>query len=112
MILAIDWLLDRVRTVVNLMGDAFGCVVVDDLMRRHRQRVDGTAHDGKQIPYVQLQLGEQGLRDGAAHTVSHDLEAASRDHIGEESSGLSPAILPAIQQHPALHSRGAHSGAR
>ena len=34
-ILAIDWLLDRLRTVVNLMSDCFAVVIVDHLCR-HR----------------------------------------------------------------------------
>ncbi len=39
-ILAIDWLLDRCRTAVNVMGDAFGVVLIDsickqDLSRKH-----------------------------------------------------------------------------
>lgn len=31
LILSLDWLLDRCRTVVNLLGDAFGTVLVDAL---------------------------------------------------------------------------------
>ncbi|PSC69711.1 dicarboxylate amino acid cation sodium transporter [Micractinium conductrix] len=70
-ILAIDWLLDRVRTCVNLLGDAYGCVIVDDLMKRHSGsgsgRLAGSA--GKQIPYIALEMGEgpgQAGQRGAA----------------------------------------------
>lgn len=60
-ILAVDWLLDRLRTAVNLLGDAFGCVLVDHRLRR-RPRGAGLdpsgsgAGDGggKAIPYIQL----------------------------------------------------------
>ena len=34
-ILALDWLLDRCRTAINLLGDAYGVVLVDHLMRHH-----------------------------------------------------------------------------
>ena len=30
-ILALDWLLDRCRTAINLLGDAFGVVLIDHL---------------------------------------------------------------------------------
>ena len=33
-ILAADWLLDRVRTAVNLLSDSFGCVAVDHVMKK------------------------------------------------------------------------------
>jgi hypothetical protein len=71
-ILAVDWLLDRVRTCVNLLGDAYGCVMVDHLMQRRsrgrRQRQIGGlggasaeglgGGSGKQaMPYIQLEMG-------------------------------------------------------
>ena len=33
-ILAIDWLLDRCRTAVNIMGDTFGVVLIDSMCRQ------------------------------------------------------------------------------
>ena len=74
-ILAIDWLLDRVRTCVNLLGDAYGCVMVDHLMQRrphgrHSHQAGGLGAaeaeglggggSGKpEIPYFQLEMGLQ-----------------------------------------------------
>lgn len=54
-ILAVDWLLDRVRTAVNLLGDAYGAVAVDALLqgRRHASGA-GAGGGGKAVPYVQL----------------------------------------------------------
>ncbi|KAL4443245.1 hypothetical protein ABPG75_010982 [Micractinium tetrahymenae] len=109
-ILAIDWLLDRVRTVVNLLGDAFGCVMVDDLMRRRRQR-GGTAD--KQIPYIQLELAEQGLGDTVMAPHGPDRGSPVGGHAEEEEEaghGQGPAFPVAApqQQHPSLHARGGH----
>jgi Na+/H+-dicarboxylate symporter len=33
LIIVVDWLLDRFCTVVNLLGDAFGSAIVDDLIK-------------------------------------------------------------------------------
>eukprot|EP01025_Chloroclados_australasicus_P019619 TRINITY_DN20718_c0_g1_i4.p1 TRINITY_DN20718_c0_g1~~TRINITY_DN20718_c0_g1_i4.p1 ORF type:complete len:505 (+),score=78.88 TRINITY_DN20718_c0_g1_i4:117-1631(+) len=37
-IFAVDWFLDRCRTVVNLLGDGTCCAVVDYLIKRNRQQ--------------------------------------------------------------------------
>uniref|UniRef100_A0A914ZSC5 Amino acid transporter n=1 Tax=Parascaris univalens TaxID=6257 RepID=A0A914ZSC5_PARUN len=43
MILAVDWLLDRVRTSVNVIGDAFGAGIVDHYCRESLIKADYTA---------------------------------------------------------------------
>jgi hypothetical protein len=65
-----------VRTCVNLLGDAYGCVMVDHLMQRrshgrHQRQIGGLggalaeglgggSGSGKQaIPYIQLEMGLQ-----------------------------------------------------
>lgn len=55
-ILALDWFLDRCRTVVNLLGDVYGVVLVDHLLQRRRRGGGGRDDDGakRQIPYIQL----------------------------------------------------------
>ena len=48
-ILALDWLLDRCRTAINLLGDAFGVVLIDHLTR-HASASTGSTQ------YSQLEL--------------------------------------------------------
>ncbi|KAL8619022.1 hypothetical protein ACOMHN_020720 [Nucella lapillus] len=40
LILAIDWLLDRFRTSVNVLGDAYGAGIVHHLSRTDLKRMD------------------------------------------------------------------------
>lgn len=50
-VLALDWLLDRCRTAINLLGDAFGVVLIDHLA--------GGGHSSSQASsrhYAQLEL--------------------------------------------------------
>ncbi|XP_013775022.1 excitatory amino acid transporter-like isoform X2 [Limulus polyphemus] len=40
MIVAVDWLLDRIRTSINVLGDAFGAGIVDHLCRGELEKID------------------------------------------------------------------------
>lgn len=42
-ILAIDWLLDRCRTAVNVMGDAFAVVLVDSMCKEDAKQTHNIA---------------------------------------------------------------------
>jgi Na+/H+-dicarboxylate symporter len=54
-ILAADWLLDRLRTAVNLLSDGFGCVVVDHWCRKQGEKEEDL-------------VGVGGLRGGYAYS--------------------------------------------
>uniref|UniRef100_A0A8D0HG75 Amino acid transporter n=1 Tax=Sphenodon punctatus TaxID=8508 RepID=A0A8D0HG75_SPHPU len=43
LIIAVDWLLDRFRTMVNVLGDAFGAGVVEKLSKRELEQMDVTS---------------------------------------------------------------------
>ncbi|XP_013787025.1 excitatory amino acid transporter-like isoform X2 [Limulus polyphemus] len=40
MIVAVDWLLDRIRTSINVLGDAFGAGIVDHLCKKELEKID------------------------------------------------------------------------
>ncbi|KAL4641545.1 excitatory amino acid transporter 3-like [Arapaima gigas] len=43
LIIAVDWLLDRLRTMVNVLGDAFGAGIVQKLSKKELERMDLTS---------------------------------------------------------------------
>ena len=51
-VLAIDWLLDRCRTAINLLSDSLGVVLIDHLIKS--QPVQGA--DPHSLPAAQLEL--------------------------------------------------------
>jgi len=65
-ILAADWILDRVRTTVNLLGDAYGCVIVDSLLKKRGGIAGGGGGGGTPATsvgakaYQSPELGSQG----------------------------------------------------
>ncbi|KAK6045836.1 hypothetical protein COOONC_16660, partial [Cooperia oncophora] len=52
LLLAVDWFLDRLRTCVNLLGDAFGCGLVYHLSRKELDELsmEKDAVNDKHIP--------------------------------------------------------------
>ncbi|CAM9271694.1 unnamed protein product, partial [Lampetra planeri] len=40
LIVAVDWLLDRFRTMINVLGDAYGAGIVQKLSKRELERMD------------------------------------------------------------------------
>ncbi|XP_030643601.1 excitatory amino acid transporter 3-like [Chanos chanos] len=46
LLIAVDWLLDRFRTVTNVLGDAFGTGIVEKLSRKDLERADMTLDSG------------------------------------------------------------------
>jgi hypothetical protein len=42
-IVTVDWLLDRLRTSINVLGDAYGCGIVEHLSREELKKLDQEA---------------------------------------------------------------------
>ncbi len=59
MILAVDWLLDRIRTTVNLLSDAYGCLIVDHLLQPSKWREGGAALAAAGGPNCRGELGRR-----------------------------------------------------
>ncbi|KAH7723535.1 excitatory amino acid transporter 3a protein [Aphelenchoides avenae] len=82
MIVAVDWLLDRLRTCVNVMGDGFGCGFVQAMVERRGRVCAATSLDNSNGFLV-----KEGLR-------SNDLTTFNRD-----SKQLASPISISVDQH-------------
>ncbi|NXR02131.1 EAA3 protein, partial [Sagittarius serpentarius] len=52
LIIAVDWLLDRFRTMVNVLGDAFGTGIVEKLSKKELQQMDVTSEVNIANPFA------------------------------------------------------------
>jgi len=50
--LAIEWLLDSIRTTVNVTGDSVGCAIIDHLMQTRRASRRASIGDGGALPSI------------------------------------------------------------
>ncbi|XP_050311589.1 excitatory amino acid transporter 3-like isoform X2 [Anthonomus grandis grandis] len=62
MIIAVDWLLDRFRTAINVMGDAFGSGVVHYRSQKELQKMKSNLHTPR--PSVDHAREQDNLMDG------------------------------------------------
>nr|QQY02517.1 excitatory amino acid transporter [Cryptocotyle lingua] len=104
LILAVDWMLDRIRTSINVVGDAVGAGIVDHLCRKELEEKDA------EIERELDNIVEEYTHNLASPTASLAMEpgAAGRRRISkkrlsvaaamklqENASPLSAAITPA-----------------
>ncbi|XP_051579744.1 excitatory amino acid transporter 3-like [Myxocyprinus asiaticus] len=52
LIVAVDWLLDRFRTMINVLGDAYGAGIVQKLSKRELERMDLTSDVDAANPFA------------------------------------------------------------
>ena len=61
-IMSVDWLVDRVRTAVNVLGDAIGAAIVAHLSREELQQLGGGAEQGAEQARL-LEEGKEGEKE-------------------------------------------------
>ena len=55
-ILAVDWLLDRFRTAINVLGDAFGVVLIDHACRQRPRKPVPAIGRTSESGHIQLEV--------------------------------------------------------
>ncbi|XP_028330090.1 excitatory amino acid transporter 3 [Gouania willdenowi] len=61
LIVAVDWLLDRFRTMINVLGDAYGAAIVQKLSKRELERMDLISDVDVANPFaLDVTLDEEG----------------------------------------------------
>jgi hypothetical protein len=83
-IVTVDWLLDRLRTSINVLGDAYGCGIVEHLSREELKKLDQEAEK----EFVQIIAGSsgQGPSSGGNHHYPHHHQG--KQLLPEESYAL------------------------
>ena len=72
-IMSVDWLVDRVRTAVNVLGDAIGAAIVAHLSREELQQLGGEAGQGAE----QARLLEEGKEGEKVEQVAAETQESS-----------------------------------
>lgn len=109
LILAVDWLLDRIRTSINVMGDAIGAGIVDHLC--HKELIEKDAAIDRELDQAvgdyQRELSSQGGQFGIEKHSS--IGRASRKRMSlaaamklQENTSPIPSVF--MDSEPKLHS--------
>jgi solute carrier family 1 (glial high affinity glutamate transporter), member 2 len=82
LIVAVDWLLDRIRTTVNVLGDSFGAGIVDHLSKAElaeQDRIHAEAHRKESLREIEslrervaIEMEETGFETDGLHAKRAD----------------------------------------
>lgn len=105
-IIAVDWLLDRMRTSVNVLGDSYGCGVVAHLSRGQLRKLDAEIeeHPEKAIGQSATANFDNNPSSNLAHkSVQEDVELNSIYTRNQEHPKIPESItsMPQISVHQA-----------
>ncbi|KAG8181608.1 hypothetical protein JTE90_017728 [Oedothorax gibbosus] len=81
MIVAVDWLLDRIRTSINVLGDAFGAGIVYHLSKSELDKMDAELSAREEVEMVDTRKFSIGQRGSVG-----DKAQAGNSKGGEESA--------------------------
>ena len=70
-IMSVDWLVDRVRTAVNVLGDAIGAAIVAHLSREELQQLGGGAEQARL-----LEEGKEGEKEKVEQVEAETQESS------------------------------------
>ena len=73
LILAVDWLLDRFRTAINVLGDAFGAGIVAHLSKKELEAMDRQISANDQDGHEMPEIKENGQTNMAFDEQQHKL---------------------------------------
>jgi len=116
-IIAVDWLLDRLRTSVNVLGDAYGCGIVAHLSRKELKKLDDDAeHEFAKLITPGGISGGDEAKQGMSICDERDVQNGEKRHSihsCQSASNQHHQVNPSLQKVEALrrHSRTLQFGA-
>lgn len=125
LIYVIDWLLDRFRTAINVLGDSYGSAVVDHLskdeiqlldQKTHRRSIDQDSHSGaKDYGLIAGSIDRSSFRNSNHrrsssqrraqlaydnHKANNIVDETSLTTINNKDMNESDAQYPVLNSHP------------
>ncbi|XP_025048034.1 excitatory amino acid transporter 2-like [Alligator sinensis] len=93
LLIAVDWLLDRMRTSINVVGDSFGAGIVHYLSRAELAAIDART-EGRDSDPATLKLQGQGNHQGPLEGTGAGYTALSTQGDENEEQGEKPEVPP------------------
>ena len=81
-IMSVDWLVDRVRTAVNVLGDAFGAAIVAHLSKNELEmmsRGQGQGEEGEDFQMKDIESNKL-LRDHSEEEKAEEVPASPKSY--------------------------------
>lgn len=100
-IIAVDWLLDRLRTSVNVLGDSYGCGIVAHLSRKELKKLD----EDENIP---IKLNHVSFSDNPKSDMNNNLmdstgspkNSARQEHLSRIPESITSMPQISVYQAP------------